>query len=90
MGCGKAAVRADSMIDVDDLPGVAVIDGARVRFASLREGGNPPNPPGGSAGWVRNKIPECMYGGLGSWLCMLCCRSGWDLRYLMCGFREVG
>ena len=57
---------------------------APLRYA----GGATPQPPRASAktsGWVRNQMPECpMYCGL--WVCALCCRSGFDLRYLFCPY----
>ena len=40
----------------------------------------------GAPGWVRNKRPECPFS-LGLFICTLCVRSGFDLRYHFCPIR---
>jgi len=45
-------------------------------------------PPTLPRKWVRNQMPECMFGGCGYWICAVCVRMGFDLRYLFCPIRE--
>ena len=39
--------------------------------------------PGNHNSWVRNKRIDCPFS-LGLFICTLCIRSGWDLRYHFC------
>jgi hypothetical protein len=83
-------------IDVDTLPEAVGIDGTGQRCAPLRDHYVPVLMHGSAhamqwrqPGRVRRKPVECWLES-GSWLCMVCVRSGWDLRTIMCPFRLEG
>lgn len=42
-----------------------------------------------SPGWVRNKRVDCPFTS-GSWICSICIRSGFDLRYHFCPIGKAG
>lgn len=56
------------------------------RSASRRGAPSAPQPPGVKApGWIHNKRVDCpVY--LGLWICVICIRTGRDLRRLLCPF----
>jgi len=82
-------------IDVDTLPEAVGID-TRQRFAALRDHHVPVPDGTGCASAMQGKQPgrlgrkpiECWLES-SSWVCAVCCRSGWDLRRIMCPW-ELG